>query len=110
MSNLFPAFGKDKQPLEVISELERCFRHPDIGKQCEAILITPHITDMHPFPIVVNTVVMKLAALFHLRFLLLFIFAFFTINNTHNSKALFFSVAFSYFLLSIIINEIAKIK
>jgi hypothetical protein len=53
------------QLLEVISEIERWFRNPDIGKQCEAILLTPQVAETFPYPIVVNTIVAKLANIFN---------------------------------------------
>jgi hypothetical protein len=67
-TNFFQLFGKDKQPLEVISEIERWLRNPDIGKQCETILFTPQVIELFPFPIVVNTIVSKLASLFNTRY------------------------------------------
>lgn len=39
-----------------------------MGKQCEAILFLPKVIEKFPFPIVVNTAVLKLAVLFKHRY------------------------------------------
>lgn len=43
-------------------------QEPEVGKQCEAILFLTKIIAKFPFPIVVNTAVLKLASVFKNRF------------------------------------------
>lgn len=66
--SLFPLFAdKHKDGTAILLELEKGLRSTKIGEQCESIAFFARLIVQHPFVVVVNTAVLKLADLFRQR-------------------------------------------
>ena len=59
----FPLF-EEKDPSKLLVELDKGLRSPNVGDQCESIIFFAKLIARYPFPIIVNTTLLKLSELF----------------------------------------------
>ncbi|MCL4126926.1 UNVERIFIED_CONTAM: hypothetical protein GTU68_042489, partial [Idotea baltica] len=63
----FPDIGisdRDQDPNTALFELDRGLKSTQIGEQCEAISRFPALFEKYPFPILINSALLKLAEVF----------------------------------------------
>jgi len=64
-NSLFPLFSKaNRDPAQILLELERGLRSQNSGEQCEAIMFFGKLIRTYPWPTIVNSTALKLADLY----------------------------------------------
>jgi integrator complex subunit 7 len=66
-NSLYPLFNKDYDYSRIFQELDKGLRSPKIGERCEAIIFFGRLMSQLPFPLVINTTMLKLSDLFRVR-------------------------------------------
>eukprot|EP01090_Pellita_catalonica_P020480 TRINITY_DN7340_c0_g1_i1.p1 TRINITY_DN7340_c0_g1~~TRINITY_DN7340_c0_g1_i1.p1 ORF type:complete len:186 (+),score=19.30 TRINITY_DN7340_c0_g1_i1:51-608(+) len=63
-NSLYPYFGEESDPEQILIRLDHRLRSRDIGEQCEALIFFSKLLLKYPWPIIVSTSALKLADLF----------------------------------------------
>ncbi|CAG5118380.1 unnamed protein product [Candidula unifasciata] len=59
------SFEQEQDANSALAELDKAIRSGQIGVQCEAVVKTPRLFEKYPFPILINSAMLKLADVFH---------------------------------------------
>ncbi|BFZ07532.1 hypothetical protein BsWGS_10571 [Bradybaena similaris] len=59
------SFEQEQDANSALAELDKAIRSGQIGIQCEAVVKTPRLFEKYPFPILINSAMLKIADVFH---------------------------------------------